>query len=571
MALSCEWKERREERGGMRGRSFDAREIASRSLTCILLALLLSFLTPFIYSLHAEGTSPAANDTATTSAATGKLPLYATFAVTIAFRGVVDVAIWSYNQRVTQLWKAWWRNDEEALAASKKECAASEDINRALRREVLIFSTTGIAAAIDRANTIPFSNIPPPSDAYPISLASAFAEPRNIHSVVTIRVRREDFAADLRSLVTHTVSAATNFAALSRSAHAAFSTGGAGCDASGTRPSILAHSSKSAISSVPFLDYAPQVFRYLRYGFGINETAYKRSIQGETEAMIEKFTEGGRSGSFFYFSEDSNYIVKTLTTTEGVFLVKWLPKYVEYMSEQRDSLLSRFVGFHAITLYNLTIHFIVMQSVFQSPLAIHERYDLKGSTIDRHAEKNGSTAGRRRQGFKKIVYKDNDLNRTVRLAENDRMAFVLQCKADAYFLRNSNIMDYSLLLGVHHTRHVVPIRANAPSAEDRARAQPSASAGAGGDTSNRASVSESGAPSYTTRSGENAPAASGVFQRDDGGMQASIMEGPGIYFFGIIDILQEYNTGKKLERYDERDRTCGCEESARVCLLSHHR
>jgi hypothetical protein len=38
------------------------------------------------------------------------------------------------------------------------------------------------------------------------------------------------------------------------------------------------------------------------------------------------------------------------------------------------------------------------------------------------------------------------------------------------------------------------------------------------------------------------------FQACDGGVPARIIRGPGIYFFGIIDILQEYNTGKKMER-----------------------
>jgi len=75
------------------------------------------------------------------------------------------------------------------------------------------------------------------------------------------------------------------------------------------------------METVPFLDYAPQVFRYLRRHFGIDEKSYARSIQGRTEAMVEKFTEG-RGGAFFYFSEDSQYIVKTLTHSEGQFLSK---------------------------------------------------------------------------------------------------------------------------------------------------------------------------------------------------------------------------------------------------------
>lgn len=40
------------------------------------------------------------------------------------------------------------------------------------------------------------------------------------------------------------------------------------------------------------------------------------------------------------------------------------------------------------------------------------------------------------------------------------------------------------------------------------------------------------------------------FQRDaDGGMRARIVEGPGTYYIGIIDILQEWNYAKRLERF----------------------
>jgi 1-phosphatidylinositol-4-phosphate 5-kinase len=38
-------------------------------------------------------------------------------------------------------------------------------------------------------------------------------------------------------------------------------------------------------------------------------------------------------------------------------------------------------------------------------------------------------------------------------------------------------------------------------------------------------------------------------RRADGGMQARIVEGPGMYYFGIIDILQEYNLVKRIERW----------------------
>jgi hypothetical protein len=84
------------------------------------------------------------------------LALYGTFAVTIAFRGVVDASIWMYNQKVVLIYRKWWRGEPHDHPADIGMDDA--DINRALRREVLIFSTTGIALAIDRANDIPFGD-----------------------------------------------------------------------------------------------------------------------------------------------------------------------------------------------------------------------------------------------------------------------------------------------------------------------------------------------------------------------------------------------------------------------------
>lgn len=40
------------------------------------------------------------------------------------------------------------------------------------------------------------------------------------------------------------------------------------------------------------------------------------------------------------------------------------------------------------------------------------------------------------------------------------------------------------------------------------------------------------------------------FMRDeDGGMHVTVVEGPGTYFMGIIDVLQHWNWEKKLERF----------------------
>jgi len=96
-----------------------------------------------------------------------------------------------------------------------------------------------------------------------------------------------------------------------------------------------------------------------------------------------------------------------------------------------------------------------------------------------------------------------------------RDIFLQQVDKDSSFLESCGIMDYSLLLGIHNVRQPVTHR-------------PSQSAGCFDIASKDALI-------Y-------------VLPFHYNGVPAEVIEGPGRYFFGIIDILQEYNLQKKLER-----------------------
>lgn len=93
---------------------------------------------------------------------------------------------------------------------------------------------------------------------------------------------------------------------------------------------------------------------------------------------------------------------------EATFLLSFLPAYTEYLSTHPHTLLTKFLGFHCVRLYTVKLYLVVMQSVFLTKRAIHERYDLKGSWIERHAKD--------RHG----VLKDSDLNRVVHLSDAER-------------------------------------------------------------------------------------------------------------------------------------------------------
>jgi 1-phosphatidylinositol-4-phosphate 5-kinase len=71
------------------------------------------------------------------------------------------------------------------------------------------------------------------------------------------------------------------------------------------------------------MSYAPKVFRYIRAMDGISEYDIMNSIKLEQNKMqIFKTNEnqshgsGGKSGSFFFFTEDKKYIIKSMTEKE---------------------------------------------------------------------------------------------------------------------------------------------------------------------------------------------------------------------------------------------------------------
>jgi hypothetical protein len=57
----------------------------------------------------------------------------------------------------------------------------------------------------------------------------------------------------------------------------------------------------------------------------------------------------GKSGSFFFFSHDDKFLIKTLTDNElENVLDKFMDLYNAYISENPDSLIARIYGIYSI-------------------------------------------------------------------------------------------------------------------------------------------------------------------------------------------------------------------------------
>ncbi|KAJ3247460.1 Phosphatidylinositol-4-phosphate 5-kinase [Chytriomyces hyalinus] len=194
-----------------------------------------------------------------------------------------------------------------------------------------------------------------------------------------------------------------------------------------------------------FKDYAPWIFRLIRGCFKVDPSEYLISLTGKY--VLSELGSPGKSGSFFYFSQDFRFIIKTIHFSEHKFIRRVLKDYYEHVKANPDTLLSRIFGLHRVKLPgNKKIHFVVMGNVFPPNKDIHETYDLKGSTVGRLTpeEKVKKSAG--------TVLKDlNWVNRERKLflGPIKREALVSQMEKDVAFLARMNIMDYSLLIGIH--------------------------------------------------------------------------------------------------------------------------
>ena len=371
---------------------------------------------------------------------------------------------------------------------SIKTTKSKNSINKALRREVLAYTTDGIAQSIERGNKYASSNnldidSLPEKKFYPISINE-----------------RDNFEYNVNSfdvIIKH------NFRLLYGKS---------------SQSNILEEEKKSAHGEIHlFTDYGPLVFRYIRQSIlGLTDKEYINSIipstQKERRDVLDAKYGEGKSGAFFYFTHDSKYLVKTISKEEASFLIDILPNYVRHLSENPNTVINRFIALHSCKMYNLTIYFVVMENVFLANLQPHEKYDLKGSYIDRSTKHTHVNSGK--------VMKDLDLKKFIILSNENRIKIIKQMEIDTKFLASQNIMDYSLLLGIYYMKI--------------SQQNPLTSYKLKNNDENKLKKQKTNANLMTNYAG---------------GVRAQVIEGPGIYYMGIIDILQKYNLRKKFEHY----------------------
>jgi 1-phosphatidylinositol-4-phosphate 5-kinase len=320
----------------------------------------------------------------------------------------------------------------------------------------------------------------------------------------------------------------------------------------------------SAKYDFKFKDYAPWVFRELREYFHLDPADYLLSLTAKY--ILSELGSPGKSGSFFYFSRDYRFIIKTIRHSEHKFLLNILKDYHEHVKANPHTLLSRFYGLHRVKLpRGRKIHFVIMNNLFPPHRDIHETYDLKGSIIGREypEEKAAQKKG--------AVMKDINWlrrNRKIELGPEKRALFEAQLKSDVELLKRLNIMDYSLLIGLHdmhrgnreglrqeklqvfqpETGSKAPLKRE-PSSKNKRLAQKDASA-------LRAAVRREGPKSLTSDlqlpTQDFSERRNFFFYQDEGGFRSTNENDEPtsmIYYLGVIDLFTPYTSVKRGETW----------------------
>jgi 1-phosphatidylinositol-4-phosphate 5-kinase len=208
----------------------------------------------------------------------------------------------------------------------------------------------------------------------------------------------------------------------------------------------------------PFKEFAPDIFQELRSLDGIHEKHYMKALEKTEKEQLSE----GASGAFMFFCGNMEFIVKTIKASEANVLHRSLRHYLAYLKQNPKSLLVRFLGSYSLDVYAQTFHFVVMRNIFEPNIDINERFDIKGSWINRHAntsppnksivcrhcnevfvpsakEKCGKIIGLHEGN---VVLKDNDLRVKISLQRSEAIDVLDILKKDSDLLAQMGVLDY---------------------------------------------------------------------------------------------------------------------------------
>lgn len=283
------------------------------------------------------------------------------------------------------------------------------------------------------------------------------------------------------------------------------------------------NSNSNTLQKFNFYAYAPHIFDSLRNVFGIDKLEYIKSL---CNMPLTGLKNPGASSSKLYYSRDQKFIVKTVQNVEDQYLLNLISKYHEHWKIYGTSLLPKFSGYYGISLNVFSVFNVVtMNNLIPSNIEVHQKFDLKGSTIKRNASKD--------EKEKPLpTYKDLDFREMYPsgiLLKSEIYSNLLNILSnDSNLLERSEIIDYSLLMGIFNIETYLKKKGN--------------------DDLSTAAINkwENVMKRATKNSADNYENEYNVSFKDC--IPANNLENNRILLFvGIIDVLQGYQLRKNLE------------------------
>ncbi|KAI0710732.1 hypothetical protein C8Q76DRAFT_678336 [Earliella scabrosa] len=196
--------------------------------------------------------------------------------------------------------------------------------------------------------------------------------------------------------------------------------------------------------------YAKQ-FDQLRRRCGVEDVFMKSMARSENW-----LAEGGKSRSNFWKTTDERFIIKTLVNAWNVadlqVLIDLGPSYFKYMeaTTNRPTVLAKLLGFYTVEIRNLEsgttqakADLLVMENLFYNR-KITKTFDLKGIQGRKVKASSGSNSKTLFDG----EWIEGQQRALTLVRPHSKVVLQEAIKADCEFLAKSNIMDYSLLLGI---------------------------------------------------------------------------------------------------------------------------
>eukprot|EP01129_Flabellula_baltica_P003321 TRINITY_DN13107_c0_g1_i1.p1 TRINITY_DN13107_c0_g1~~TRINITY_DN13107_c0_g1_i1.p1 ORF type:complete len:462 (+),score=100.16 TRINITY_DN13107_c0_g1_i1:33-1388(+) len=191
--------------------------------------------------------------------------------------------------------------------------------------------------------------------------------------------------------------------------------------------------------------YYPNVFADLRKRNGIDTDQFMESFSLPEDHANTMTESTGRSGSFFYRTPDHMFFYKTLLRPEVDLMKSFIVDYWKHLRKYKKSFIMRMYGLYRVTVGVESTFILIMGSVFPRGVELHETFDLKG-----RKPKPGKSA-EARGVISNSVLKDNEIARKLGFEHiEDKFFFSTQLEHDVELFTKHQIMDYSLLVGVHY-------------------------------------------------------------------------------------------------------------------------